>query len=178
MLYYTEYTTQELGTLTLATDGLALCGCWFEGQRFFGYPYREAEKREDSTQPILHEACAWLDSYFAGEKPHPGKLILKPEGTIFQRRVWRMLQEIWYGNVTTYGQLAFKLALQTDKPSMSAQAVGSAVGHNPISIIIPCHRVIGADGSLTGYAGGIERKQWLLNFEGADLKHIDFELAS
>lgn len=169
MLYYTEYQTHELGTLTLACDGENLVGCWFEGQKFFGYPYNKSKKKLDPEQPILKQACAWLDSYFAGKKPNPANLPLKPEGTIFQRRVWNLLPEIWYGQVSTYGQLAFKLAMESDKPTMSAQAVGSAVGRNPISIIIPCHRIIGADGSLTGYAGGLERKRWLLEFEGAKL---------
>lgn len=169
MLYYSEYDSHILGSLTLATDGSALVGCWFEGQKFFGFPYRDAEKAPDPDQPILKQAATWLDRYFAGEKPSPSALPLKPEGTIFQRKVWDLLLQILYGETTSYGQLAFMLAVQEGSINMAPQAVGSAVGHNPISIIIPCHRVIGADGSLTGYAGGLERKQWLLDFEGAYL---------
>ena len=109
----------------------------------------------------------WLERYFAGKKPSPEDLPLRPEGTVFRQMVWRELLHIPYGQVTTYGSLAKAVARKMGRETMSAQAVGQAVGHNPISIIIPCHRVVGANGSLTGYAGGLDRKIRLLELEGA-----------
>lgn len=114
----------------------------------------------------------WLDSYFAGERPDPNLISLAPSGSAFRQLVWNILLEIPYGKVVTYRDIARKAAQQLGRQSMSAQAVGGAVGHNPISIIIPCHRVIGSDHSLTGYAGGLEKKRWLLELEGADIEQI------
>lgn len=175
MHFYATYQTDALGSLVLAADKDSLIGTWFEGQKFFGFPYKDELRLEqlseakNSRNQVLAQASAWLDEYFAGRMPNPEKIPLNPQGTVFQKRVWHELLELHYRETTTYGQIAFKLAQQTDKLRMSAQAVGGAVGRNPISIIIPCHRVIAADGSLTGYAGGIERKQWLLTHEGAKL---------
>lgn len=117
----------------------------------------------------LKRTRAWLDRYFRGERPQAGELTLGPVGSGFQKAVWRFLCQIPYGQVTTYGEIGKKIAASQGLSSMSAQAVGGAVGHNPISIIIPCHRVIGANGSLTGYAGGVEKKRWLLEWEGVKI---------
>lgn len=119
--------------------------------------------------PVFQEGKDWLEAYFAGERPDASQLALAPAGSPFRQAVWRMLREIPYGATTTYGEIARKMAALTGKPGMAAQAVGGAVGHNPISLIIPCHRVIGAGGSLTGYAGGLAQKVWLLRHEGVDL---------
>lgn len=120
---------------------------------------------------MLRQTAAWLDAYFAGKRPDPSALSLDPHGTPFQRRIWAMLLQIPYGQITTYGRLAEEAAQRMKRERMSAQAVGSAVGHNPISIIIPCHRVLGTDGGLRGYAGGIEIKASLLEHEGVTSWH-------
>lgn len=182
MDYSTCYDS-PLGLLTLASDGEHLIGLWMEGQKYFGGKYfrdfgkngemaknREIVKNKEirtGDLPVFAEAKHWLKRYFAGEKPECTELSLSPAGTEFQEEVWKLLCEIPYGEVVTYGELAKRVAEKRGLPRMSAQAVGGAVGHNPISIIIPCHRVIGSDGSLTGYAGGIEKKKWLLELEGA-----------
>jgi methylated-DNA-[protein]-cysteine S-methyltransferase len=119
--------------------------------------------------PVLQEGVAWLDDYFAGKKPKLSRLSLAPTGSEFQQQVWRILTEIPYGELTTYGKIAKEVAQRMGKARMSAQAVGGAVGHNPISIIIPCHRVVGANGSLTGYGGGMEKKIKLLEHEEVDM---------
>lgn len=128
------------------------------------------EGEEAADTGILNRTKEWLDRYFAGERPGISELALAPAGSEFRRAVWKILCEIPYGEVTTYGEIARRIAAQRGVESMSSQAVGGAVGHNPISIIIPCHRVLGTDGSLTGYAGGLARKRWLLNLEGADFQ--------
>ncbi len=151
-----------LGTITLASDGNALIGLWFVGQKHFGTTL--AQVCESRTLSIFTETQAWLDRYFAGEDAGaipPVRLL----GTPFQQQVWEILLQIPYGSVTTYGAIAAEVARRRGLPSMSAQAVGSAVGRNPISIIVPCHRVVGSHGSLTGYAGGLERKTSLLQLE-------------
>ncbi len=152
-----------LGQIILASDGAALTGLWFAGQKYF--PARPMVP--DGGLPVLNAACRWLDAYFAGRRPDPRALPLAPAGGDFRQLVWRLLLDIPYGRTAAYGALAAQAAEQLGLASMSAQAVGGAVGHNPISIIIPCHRVLGADGSLTGYAGGVEKKRWLLAHEGA-----------
>ncbi len=162
----TDYITRcpsPLGMLTMASDGESLTGLWIEGQKY-GLSAVDGQKEEDL--PVFIEAKDWLARYFAGSRPKPKELPLAPSGTAFRRQIWRYLVEIPYGTTTTYGELARRAAVDRGIPSMSAQAVGNAVGHNPISIIIPCHRVIGSDGSLTGYAGGLDKKQWLLRHEG------------
>ena len=145
-----------LGEIVLAADGDALIGLWFEGQAHFGAGLGDAAEGDCA---VLREAKAWLDDYFAGKTPVT-RPKLAPRGTAFQQRVWQALLEIPRGETVTYGALAAKL-------HSHARAVGGAVGRNPISILIPCHRVIGADGSLTGYAGGAERKRRLLKLEEA-----------
>ena len=154
-----------LGTIFLAADNGALAGLWLEGQKYFAATLDEAAVERDDL-PVFRQAAAWLDAYFA-KAPLPALPPLAPQGSPFRQAVWRLLLEIPYGTVTTYGALA--RTLRGQGISAAAQAVGGAVGHNPISIIIPCHRVIGAGGSLTGYAGGLAQKVWLLRHEGVDL---------
>ena len=138
-------------------------------ERALGFPLTErtAGGKDGGGSRLTREGKEWLERYFAGEKPSPEDLLLRPEGTVFRQMVWRELLHIPYGQVTTYGSLAKAVARKMGRETMSAQAVGQAVGHNPISIIIPCHRVVGANGSLTGYAGGLDRKIRLLELEGA-----------
>lgn len=160
MVFSTEYTS-PLGVLTLAEENSSLIGLWLPGQKYFP---KEHTWQSEMT-PALLEATRWLDRYFSGQRPDPGSLSLELRGSDFRREVWELLRQIPYGETTTYGAIAQELARRRGIAHMSAQAVGSAVGHNPVSIILPCHRVVGSDGSLTGYAGGVEKKQWLLNFE-------------
>lgn len=157
-----------VGRLLLAEKDGALAGVWMEGQKYFPESlYEKMEEKEDSK--ILNETKEWLKRYFRGERPQINELSLAPSGSEFRKEVWKILCEIPYGEVTTYGEISRKIARSRGVDRMSAQAVGGAVGHNPISIIIPCHRVVGADGSLTGYAGGVQRKIRLLRLEGADM---------
>ena len=162
MLFSTSYPS-PVGPMVLASDGESLTGAWFLGQRYF--PAAPMERRDDV--PVFAAARAWLDGYFAGQAPDPRALPLAPAGSDFQKLVWALLLDIPYGETTTYGTLAEKAARRMGRYTMSAQAVGGAVGHNPISVIVPCHRVVGADGSLTGYAAGVSVKSWLLQHEGA-----------
>lgn len=155
------------GLLTLASDGQHLTGLWIEGQKYFLGTMREEVTVNDDL-PIFGQTRAWLNRYFKGEKPLISELPLAPWGSAFRKEVWKLLCQIPYGEVTTYGELARAVAQLQGKQTMSAQAIGGAVGHNPISIIIPCHRVVGTNGSLTGYAGGIEKKIKLLELEGVD----------
>ena len=163
-MYIMEYPSL-IGKLVLAERNGALVGVWMEGQKYFMGSLGEEEKVYQDT-PILLQTRKWLDNYFAGKRPSISELKLKPEGSAFQKEVWDMLCDIPYGHTITYGEIAKKIAVNRGFDHMSAQAVGGAVGHNPIAIIIPCHRVIGANGSLTGYAGGIEKKIKLLSLEG------------
>ena len=163
---YIQHYDAPLGRILLAADEVGLTGLWFDGAKYFadGLP---AEHTERET-PVLSEARRWLDLYFAGREP--GFLPpLHPIGSAFRQAVWTVLLQIPYGHTTTYGEIARHLAGTAGLSRMSAQAVGGAVGHNEISIIIPCHRVVGTSGSLTGYAGGIERKVKLLELERADM---------
>lgn len=162
-VYITQYCS-PLGPVTIASDGEAITGLWFDGQKYDRAGLsREAVLGKDI--PVLLEAEAWLDAYFAGRKQEQLPP-LHPEGSPFRREVWNILLSIPYGKTMTYGEIARKME-NADRKRVSPQAVGGAVGHNPISILIPCHRVIGADGSLTGYAGGMEKKQYLLGLEGS-----------
>lgn len=166
----TMHCDSPAGKLLLAAEGDALVGLWLEGQKYFLGSLR-GETQEKET-PALARAKDWLDRYFAGARPQIGELTLAPRGSAFRRQIWQLLCEIPYGTVTTYGALAGEAAARMGLAQMSAQAVGGAVGHNPISIIIPCHRVVGSSGSLTGYAGGIDKKILLLRHEGADLSAL------
>lgn len=146
----------------MASDGDALIGLWFIGQKHFGTT--SGDKYKEKPLPVFDRTAVWLDIYFGGGIPDfTPKIALND--TNFRREVWDILLTIPYGRTMTYGGIAAIIAQKRGVPSISAQAVGGAVGRNPISIIIPCHRVIGADGSFTGYAGGIERKEELLRIE-------------
>lgn len=163
-MHYINHYHSPLGTILLAADDTGLTGLWFEGQKYFAQGLdKETEEKEFS---VFQTARRWLDVYFSGQKPD-FQVPLHFQGTAFQKEVWEILLSIPYGGTTTYGAIAKQLAAKRGLPHLSAQAVGSAVGHNKISIIVPCHRVIGADGSLTGYAGGIWRKEKLLALEQA-----------
>lgn len=167
MYDYMEYLS-PVGKLTVAADERNIVGLWMENQKYFGSTILK-ELRPNEQNPVLEQASRWLDRYFAKEKPFSTELPLAPIGGEFRQAVWKILCEIPYGEVTTYGEIAKKIAAEKGISSMSAQAVGGAVGHNPISIIIPCHRVVGTNGSLTGYAGGIEIKRKLLELEDYNL---------
>ncbi len=161
MEYTNEYIS-PLGKILLASDGHALTGLWFEGQKYFAAKLERDHEEKDL--PVFAQVAEWLVLYFNGKNPaFTPPLTLK--GTPFQREVWEILLEIPFGQTTTYAELAAEIARRRGLTSMSAQAVGSAVAHNPISLIIPCHRVVGSNGSLTGYAGGLEKKEWLLAME-------------
>lgn len=167
-MYYKMMYESPLGPMILAASDTALVGAWFEGQRYcYGALQGEVLREEDT--PILRKAAHWLDEYFAGRMPAIMTLPLAPQGSEFRRLVWYLLCQIPYGQTTTYGDLAKQIEERTGK-KMSAQAIGGAVGHNPISIIIPCHRVLGANGRATGYAGGIDKKIALLHLEGVAVK--------
>lgn len=170
-MYYSGLYDSPLGKLTLAATETALVGLWLPGQKYFLGRYRRPMEN-GSQNPILRETGRWLDRYFSGGAPRPEELPLGPEGSPFQREVWSILCEIPWGHLMTYGEIAGRLARARGVDHMSAQAVGGAVGHNPISIVIPCHRVVGTGGSLTGYAGGIEKKIALLTLEGAPVEGL------
>ena len=151
-----------LGKMLLAADEIGLTGVWFVGQKYFPAAYLDGAVEQET--PVLAETKRWLDIYFSGLEPDflP---VLHPIGTPFRQEVWTLLCQIPYGQTRTYGEIARQVAERRGLRTMSAQAVGGAVGHNSISILIPCHRVMGTDGSLTGYAGGLERKTYLLHLE-------------
>ena len=163
MQYITRYES-PLGPMLLAADDAGLTGAWFAGQKYFaqGLARQPAEKQT----PPLQAARRWLDAYFAGREPDAA-VPLHLVGTPFQTEVWQLLRAIPYGQTVTYGELAARLAAQRGVQRMSARAVGGAVGRNPVSLLVPCHRVVGAGGRLTGYAGGLERKHYLLALEQA-----------
>lgn len=163
MQYTTSYQS-PLGGILLAADDIGLTGLWFEGEKFYAHGLEEAH--EEKEIPVLCQAKKWLDIYFSGREPD-FVLPLHRKGSPFQQEVWEILLEIPYGETTTYGEIAEKIAQKRGLLRMSAQAVGGAVGHNEISIVVPCHRVVGTNKSLTGYAGGIEKKIALLKLEGA-----------
>ncbi len=164
-MFVHEYKS-PLGRLTLASDGESLTGLWLAGQKYYGATLgKDAVPRR---LPVFEATAAWLDEYFQGGAPGAAPP-LAPAGSAFRQEVWQILLAIPRGRVTTYGAIARALAARNGKTSFSAQAVGGAVGHNPISVIIPCHRVVGSDGSLTGYAGGVDKKMLLLQLEKADM---------
>ena len=157
-----------VGDITLASDGINLIGLWIDGQKYYARTIKGETTFKDL--PIFDKTKKWLDQYFKGKIPNI-ELSLKPQGSEFQEMVWKILKQIPYGKTITYGEIAKKIEKLTGR-NASAQAVGGAVGHNPISIIIPCHRVVGSTGSLTGYAGGIDKKIKLLELEGVDMKNL------
>jgi methylated-DNA-[protein]-cysteine S-methyltransferase len=169
-MYYSTTYSSPIGTITLACCDDNLVGLWTEGQKYHGDTIPDV-MIENNDIPIFGTAKSWLDKYFAGEKPDI-KLPLAPIGGEFRQSVWKILCEIPYGKVITYGDIAKKIAMKMGRERMSSQAVGGAVGHNPISIIIPCHRVVGSNGSLTGFSGGIQMKVKLLELEGVDMSNL------
>lgn len=165
-MQYISHYQSPLGDILLAADGARLTGLWFEGQKYFAL-YLD-KNHEEKEIPLFKKVKCWLDIYFSGKKPD-FTVPLHFTGTAFQNEVWEILCSIPYGQTMTYGEIAKQLAAKRGLQRMSAQAVGGAVGHNEISIIVPCHRVVGTNGSLTGYAGGIDKKVRLLNLEKADM---------
>jgi methylated-DNA-[protein]-cysteine S-methyltransferase len=166
---FTHHYVSPLGGITLASDGEALTGLWFDGQKYYADTLNLRHK--EKGLPVFDEADRWLAIYFSGKEPaFTPKLRMKT--TAFRKAVWEVLLTIPFGQIMTYGEIAAVLAKQKGVPHMSAQAVGGAVGHNAISLIIPCHRVVGAKGSLTGYAAGIDKKVKLLEMEKADMEKL------
>lgn len=168
-MQYIHYYDSPLGRITLASDGEKLSGLWFEGQKYHGSTL--SKERRSGSSPVFDQTDQWLDIYFRGQEPDFTPP-LSMEATPFRRSVWEIMLRIPYGQTMTYGAIAREIAAQRGIERMSAHAVGSAVSHNPISLIIPCHRVVGTNGSLTGYAGGIDKKVRLLTLEGADLSGL------
>ena len=166
MVYTCTYPS-PLGNILLAADEVGLTGLWFEGQKYFGNTLPKETVSQEI--PVLIRAKKWLDVYFSGKEPDFTPA-LHPAGSTFRQAVWQILLQIPYGQTMTYGEIAERIAVKKGISHMSAQAVGGAVGHNPVSLIIPCHRVVGTDGSLAGYAGGIEKKRQLLTLERAELQ--------
>lgn len=168
-MQYTSHYCSPIGDILLAADDIGLTGLWFEGQKYFAlYLDKEHEEKE---VPLFEKAKQWLDIYFSGKEPD-FTVPLHFTGTFFQNEVWKILCAIPYGQTMTYGEIAKQIAARKGLPRMSAQAVGGAVGHNPVSVIVPCHRVVGAAGSLTGYAGGLDKKEKLLALEKG--KHVSY----
>ena len=161
-MYYCTYES-KIGLLYLISDGESLCGCYLENQKYFPSNIDKCLLNEELS--ILVKSKSWLEKYFNGENPSIDEILLSFNGTEFRNTVWGLLKEIPYGEIVTYRHIAEKIAKAKGLETMSAQAVGGAVGHNPLLIFIPCHRVIGVDGSLTGYAAGLENKRFLLNLE-------------
>lgn len=168
-MVYTYNYSSIFGNITLAGSEEALTGLWFEGQKYFGdsLPKEHSKKK----LPIFDETVRWLDIYFSGKAPDFTPPLFF-DTTPFRREVWEILLSIPYGKTMTYGEIADRLAERKGLERMSARAVGGAVGHNAISIIVPCHRVVGANGSLTGYSGGIDKKIRLLELEKVDMRNL------
>lgn len=166
---FIHHESSPLGDILLAADEVGLTGLWFEGQK--NYARTLSPESGERELPVFRQAKHWLEVYFAGNEP-AFSVPLHPIGTAFQQRVWDFLRTIPYGNTVTYGEIAKRLAAENGLAHLSAQAVGGAVGHNEISIIVPCHRVVGTNGSLTGYAGGISKKVKLLTLEKADMTKL------
>lgn len=170
-MYYSARYASPIGDMIMISHGGKLAELWFVGEKYAREPDTDSFVKPQDVD-VLQKTAEWLDRYFAGEAPAVSELPLAPEGSAFRKIVWDILLEIPYGKVTTYGDVAREAARRMGKRSMSSQAVGGAVGHNPISVIIPCHRVIGSNGSLTGYAGGIDKKIALLELEGVDMSDM------
>ena len=164
-MYYSLYKS-PVGNITISSDGECLTGLWFVGQKYYKNPYNDCKFILKDDLEIFDNVKQWLDLYFVGENPTLRGIKIKLKGSKFQLKVWSYLQKIPYGATITYGQIANNIALENNSTNVSAQAVGGAVGRNPISIIIPCHRVLGKGGNLCGYAGGLSVKEKLLKIEG------------
>ena len=169
MSYVTRIET-PLKPLLAASDGEAVVGLWFEGQSHFASTLGEEREPADDL-PVFEALRSWLATYFEGRDPGPIPPC-SPRGTAFRLAVWGELAKVPYGTTVTYGELGSRVARALGRDSWSARAIGGAVGHNPVSILLPCHRVIGADGSLVGYAGGVETKLALLSLEGVDVSRL------
>ena len=171
MAEFTDHYESPLGGITLASDGRALTGLWFDGQKYFGDTLEGDGSSVGSDLSIFAETRKWLDIYFSGKAPDftPPLLMKTSE---FRKMVWEVMLSIPFGRTMTYGEIAREVAKRRELKRMSAQAVGGAVGHNSISLIIPCHRVVGTNGSLTGYAGGIKKKVALLEMEGVNMEGL------
>ncbi len=163
---YTYHYQSPLGGITLSSNGTELTGLWFDGQKYFGDTL--PKEYEEKTFPVFEQSVRWLDIYFSGKAPDFTPPLCM-QTTPFRKTVWEIMLTIPFGETMTYGEIADRIAKQKGLSKMSAQAVGGAVGHNSISLIIPCHRVVGTNGSLTGYAGGIDKKVQLLKLEKADM---------
>lgn len=170
-MYYATHYKSPVGDILLASDEDNIIGLWIGKQKYIDRTMPPDISEKDDL-PILQEGRTWLDDYFSGKNPKLSRLPIAPIGGEFKQEVWKILTEIPYGELTTYAKIAQEVAKRMGKEKMSAQAVGGAVGHNPISIIIPCHRVVGTNGSLTGYAGGLEKKVKLLEHEGIDMTSL------
>ena len=168
-MYYSGKYRSPLGGITFASDGQAITGLWFDGQKY--YAANLPKEHTEEELPVFAQARRWLDIYFAGEAPDFMPPLSMEGISPFRRRVWEIMLEIPYGQISTYGRIAKQIEGETGK-KVSAQAVGGAVGHNAVSLMIPCHRVVGADGSITGYAGGVDKKIALLKMEGADMRNL------
>lgn len=168
-MQYTSHYESPIGGILLAADRVGLTGLWFDGEKY--YAKRLDPEHEEKDLPVFEDVKRWLTIYFSGREPDFTPP-LHITGSPFQLAVWEVLRKIPYGKTATYGEIAKIIAKQQGLPRMSAQAVGGAVGHNEISIIIPCHRVVGTNGSLTGYAGGIDKKIKLLSLEKADMENL------
>ena len=169
-MQYTQNYESPLGRVLLASDGESLTGLWFDGQKYFGSTL--TGQHEQKALPVFGETVRWLDIYFGGQEPDFTPPLSMQQSSSFRREVWEIMLAIPFGQMMTYGAIAAELARQRGIDKMSAHAVGGAVSHNPISIIIPCHRVVGTNGSLTGYAGGIDKKVQLLTLEKADMSRL------
>lgn len=164
-MHYLSYYKSPLGEIVLSASNQGLSGLWFVGQKYFALYFDKEHIYQEI--PLFADVKRWLDIYFSGKEPN-FSLPLHFTGSPFQNEVWKILSQIPYGRTTTYGQIAKQVAIKRGVSKMSAQAIGGAVGRNEISIIVPCHRVVGVNGNLTGYAGGIEKKIALLQLEGID----------
>lgn len=164
-MHYIDKYVSPIGGITIASNGQALTGLWFDGQKYFADTLKK--EYEARQLPVFEQTKRWLDAYFSGKEPNFMPQI-EMDASFFRMKVWDILKSIPFGTTITYGEIAKQIAENTGK-KVSAQAVGGAVGHNPISIIVPCHRVVGTNGSLIGYAGGVDKKVYLLQLEGIDV---------
>ena len=163
---YKTYYKSPIGRILIMTDGSALLGLWLEGQKYYGAGYDLEQAQQEETE-VSQRVVAWLDAYFEGGNPPTDEILLAPQVTEFRSKVLAVLQKIPYGQTATYSDILRELQAEYGKIG-SARAVGGAIGHNPISIIIPCHRIVGSDGKLTGYAGGLDKKAFLLKLEAGE----------
>ena len=171
IFYYYIYNS-PVGKLTIASNEKNVVGLWLDGQKYYMEVLEDKEYQEKETE-VIKLAEKWLDKYFNNEKPEIDELPIEFIGSDFRKQIWKILSKIPYGKVITYGDIAKQIAKRKGIRTMSAQAVGGAIAHNPISVIVPCHRVVGANGSLTGYSGGVKVKIKLLEFEGVDITTLE-----